>query len=157
MLDSRRPAVLQGAPGPAIAFQGSQGVSGAGDGGGGGLGGTGAPGVAGGEWVGAPAKEGGRDGTRHPGRGRGARSAPGRSPRDGAGGSRAAPRGGAAALRGMERLGGGAALTAGPCRQCLTVPGGPGTAPRLFAFFLSRCSRDEPQASFECVRLAVPR
>ncbi|XP_050569011.1 RNA polymerase II elongation factor ELL3 [Cygnus atratus] len=51
----------------------------------------------------------------------------------------------ARALRGCQR------------RQCLTVPGGPGTSPRLFAFFLSRCSWDEPQASFECVRLAVPR
>ncbi|XP_076204789.1 RNA polymerase II elongation factor ELL3 [Aptenodytes patagonicus] len=40
---------------------------------------------------------------------------------------------------------------------CLTVPGSPGTAPRFFAFSLSRCSRDEPQGSFECARLAVPR
>ncbi|XP_074457336.1 uncharacterized protein LOC141748736 [Larus michahellis] len=39
----------------------------------------------------------------------------------------------------------------------LTVPGGPGTPPRLFAFSLSRCGRDEPQGSFECVRLPVPR
>ncbi|KAM8804348.1 RNA polymerase II elongation factor ELL3 [Eudromia elegans] len=39
----------------------------------------------------------------------------------------------------------------------LTVPCGPGEPPRLFAFFLSRCRKDEPQASFECARLAVPR
>ncbi|KAM6351471.1 RNA polymerase II elongation factor ELL3 [Alca torda] len=41
--------------------------------------------------------------------------------------------------------------------QFLTVPGGPGTPPRLFAFSLSRCGRDERQGSFECVRLTVPR
>ncbi|KAM6246532.1 RNA polymerase II elongation factor ELL3 [Spheniscus humboldti] len=40
---------------------------------------------------------------------------------------------------------------------CLTVPGSPGTTPRFFAFSLSHCSRDEPQGSFECARLAVPR
>ncbi|PKU40688.1 rna polymerase ii elongation factor ell3 [Limosa lapponica baueri] len=40
---------------------------------------------------------------------------------------------------------------------CLTVPGDPGTPPRLFSFSLSRCGRDEPRGSFECVRLAEPR
>ncbi|XP_068551693.1 RNA polymerase II elongation factor ELL3 isoform X4 [Anas acuta] len=65
----------------------------------------------------------------------------------------------ARALRGCQRRQGapGPAIAFQGSQGCLTVPGGPGTSPRLFAFFLSRCSRDEPQASFECVRLAVPR
>ncbi|XP_035191659.1 RNA polymerase II elongation factor ELL3 isoform X5 [Oxyura jamaicensis] len=65
----------------------------------------------------------------------------------------------ARALRGCQQRQGapGPAIAFQGSQGCLTVPGGPGTCPRLFAFFLSRCSRDEPQASFECVRLAAPR
>ncbi|XP_040979411.1 LOW QUALITY PROTEIN: RNA polymerase II elongation factor ELL3 [Aquila chrysaetos chrysaetos] len=65
----------------------------------------------------------------------------------------------ARALRGCGRRQGapGPAIAFQGSRGCLTVPAGPGTPPRLFAFSLSRCSRDERGASFECARLAVPR
>ncbi|XP_075620994.1 RNA polymerase II elongation factor ELL3 [Balearica regulorum gibbericeps] len=65
----------------------------------------------------------------------------------------------ARALRGCGRRQGapGPVIAFQGSQGCLTVPGGPGTPPQLFAFSLSRCSQDEPHGSFECVRLAVPR
>ncbi|XP_054693144.1 RNA polymerase II elongation factor ELL3 [Grus americana] len=65
----------------------------------------------------------------------------------------------ARALRGCGRRQGapGPVIAFQGSQGCLTVPGGPGTPPQLFAFSLSRCSQDEPHSSFECVRLAVPR
>ncbi|XP_074012069.1 RNA polymerase II elongation factor ELL3 [Numenius arquata] len=65
----------------------------------------------------------------------------------------------ARALRGCGRRQGepGPVIAFQGSQGCLTVPGDPGTPPRLFAFSLSRCGRDEPRGSFECVRLAEPR
>ncbi|KAM6125413.1 RNA polymerase II elongation factor ELL3 [Phoenicopterus ruber ruber] len=65
----------------------------------------------------------------------------------------------ARALRGCGRRQGapGPAIAFQGKQGCLTVPGGPGDPPRLFAFSISSCSRDEPRGSFECARLAVPR
>ncbi|XP_014808191.1 PREDICTED: RNA polymerase II elongation factor ELL3 [Calidris pugnax] len=81
----------------------------------------------------------------------------GRAPA-GRGAGAGAPAGGSRGRRGGSAGGRGGRGSDGPSRwQCLTVPGDPGTLPRLFAFSLSRCGRDEPRGSFECVRLAEPR
>uniref|UniRef100_K7FJS0 Elongation factor for RNA polymerase II 3 n=1 Tax=Pelodiscus sinensis TaxID=13735 RepID=K7FJS0_PELSI len=37
----------------------------------------------------------------------------------------------------------------------IKIPGSPGTGARLFTFYLSRYSKDKPQASFDCVRQYV--
>nr|XP_025034000.1 uncharacterized protein LOC112543647 [Pelodiscus sinensis] len=41
--------------------------------------------------------------------------------------------------------------------QYIKIPGSPGTGARLFTFYLSRYSKDKPQASFDCVRQYVSR
>ncbi|XP_053933755.1 RNA polymerase II elongation factor ELL3 [Cuculus canorus] len=53
------------------------------------------------------------------------------------------------------RGGPGPAIAFQGSQGCLTVPGGPGTPPRIFIFSISCCSQDEPWGSLECVRLAV--
>ncbi|XP_075774495.1 RNA polymerase II elongation factor ELL3 isoform X1 [Pelodiscus sinensis] len=63
------------------------------------------------------------------------------------------------ALRTCQRLQGSAqpVVAFQGSQGYIKIPGSPGTGARLFTFYLSRYSKDKPQASFDCVRQYVSR